>query len=122
MSGEDRMEFRTAGVIGAGAWSHQTLTDAAPPAAVSWLCAAGAVAHLEAQENSYAPIAAAAVRRAGHRRLFVLAAIGLFAAALAQTPWMMLFVISAAYTAALPFATLRYASLRKAERSADGAA
>ena len=55
-------------------------------------------------------------------RLFVLAAIGLFAAALAQTPWMMLFVISAAYTVALPFAILRYASLRKAERSADGAA
>lgn len=51
-------------------------------------------------------------------RLFVLAAIGLFAAALAQTPWMMLFVIAAAYTAALPFATLRYASLRKAERAA----
>ena len=52
-------------------------------------------------------------------RLFVLAAIGLFAAALAQTPWMMLFVISAAYTAALPFAVLRYASLRKAERTAN---
>lgn len=48
-------------------------------------------------------------------RLFVLAAIGLFAAALAQTPWMMLFVISAAYTAALPFAVFRYSSLRKAE-------
>ncbi len=48
-------------------------------------------------------------------RLFVLAAIGLFAAALAQTPWMMLFVISAAYTAALTFAFFRYSSLRKAE-------
>ena len=51
-------------------------------------------------------------------RLFVLAAIGLFAAALAQTPWMMLFVISAAYTAALPFALLRYSSLRRAELAA----
>jgi CDP-diacylglycerol--serine O-phosphatidyltransferase len=48
-------------------------------------------------------------------RLFVLAAVGLFAAALAQAPWMTLCVLAVLYGAAFPFATLRYNQLRKAE-------
>nr|WP_255696825.1 phosphatidylcholine/phosphatidylserine synthase [Sandaracinobacteroides sayramensis] len=50
-------------------------------------------------------------------RLFVLAAFGLFAAATAQSPWLMLFLVAFAYTVAFPFASLRYARLRKAERA-----
>ncbi len=55
-------------------------------------------------------------------RLFVLAGVGLFAAALAQAPWMTLFVCSAAYALAIPFAVMRYHRLRRAELAAEGAA
>ncbi len=51
-------------------------------------------------------------------RLLVLAAIGLFAAMTAQTPWLMLFLVALAYTLAFPFATLRYWSLRRREAAA----
>jgi CDP-diacylglycerol--serine O-phosphatidyltransferase len=51
-------------------------------------------------------------------RLFVLAGVGLFAAALAQAPWMTLFAVAATYTLAFPFATLRYRRLRQAELAA----
>lgn len=51
-------------------------------------------------------------------RLFVLAGVGLFAAALAQAPWMTLFAVAATYTLAFPFASLRYGRLRQAELSA----
>lgn len=57
-----------------------------------------------------------AVRIPPGLRVFLLVAVGLFVAALAQAPWMTLFCISAAYAAAIPFAMLRYARLRKAER------
>jgi len=59
-----------------------------------------------------------AVRIPRNARLFVLAGVGLFAASLAQSPWMMLFVVAAAYAVALPFATLRYSRLRRAEIAA----
>jgi CDP-diacylglycerol--serine O-phosphatidyltransferase len=51
-------------------------------------------------------------------RLFVLAAVGLFAAALAQAPWFTLFAVGLIYAAALPFAVVRYNGLRRAERQA----
>ena len=60
-----------------------------------------------------------AVRIPRDARLFVLAAVGLFAASLAQAPWMTLFVTAAAYALAFPFASLRYARLRREERSAE---
>ena len=60
-----------------------------------------------------------AVRIPRSARLFVLAAVGLFAAALAQAPWMTLFVLSLAYGLSFPFATVRYNQLRKAERMAQ---
>jgi CDP-diacylglycerol--serine O-phosphatidyltransferase len=60
-----------------------------------------------------------AVRIPRSARLFVLAAVGLFAAALAQAPWMTLFVLSLAYGLSFPFATIRYNQLRKAERMAQ---
>jgi CDP-diacylglycerol--serine O-phosphatidyltransferase len=59
-----------------------------------------------------------AVRIPRSARLFVLAAVGLFAAALAQAPWMTLFSVGLAYALAFPFATVRYAALRKAELEA----
>ncbi len=49
-------------------------------------------------------------------RIFVLATIGLSAAALAQAPWMTLFLLSVAYALSIPFAVVRYAKLRRAER------
>ncbi len=49
-----------------------------------------------------------AVRLPRSARLFALAAVGLFAASLAQAPWMTLFAIGLAYAAAFPFALLRY--------------
>lgn len=52
-------------------------------------------------------------------RLFVLAGIGLFAAAFGQSPWMMLFLVALAYTIAFPFATVRYNRLRRAELTGD---
>jgi CDP-diacylglycerol--serine O-phosphatidyltransferase len=55
-------------------------------------------------------------------RLFVLAGVGVFAASLAQAPWLTLFVCSALYAASIPFAVRRYASLRKAELAAEAAA
>jgi CDP-diacylglycerol--serine O-phosphatidyltransferase len=63
-----------------------------------------------------------AVRIPRSARLFVLAAVGLFAAALAQAPWMTLFSVALLYGAAFPFATVRYAALRKAELAAAEAA
>ena len=51
-------------------------------------------------------------------RLFVLAAVGIFAAALAQAPWLTLFTLALLYAVALPFAVLRYSQLRKAELAA----
>ncbi len=56
-----------------------------------------------------------AVRIPRSARLFVLAGVGVFAAALAQAPWMTLFSVAALYAAAFPFATVRYARLRRAE-------
>ncbi len=56
-----------------------------------------------------------AVRVPRAARLFVLAGVGLFAAALAQAPWMTLFVCAAVYATSFPFAALRYARLRRAE-------
>ena len=56
-------------------------------------------------------------------RLFVLAAVGIFAAALGQAPWLTLFTLALLYAVALPFAVLRYGRLRKAElaaREGDG--
>ncbi|WP_328799436.1 CDP-alcohol phosphatidyltransferase family protein [Sandaracinobacteroides hominis] len=52
-------------------------------------------------------------------RLFVLAAVGLFAAALAQAPWMTLFVLALLYGLSVPFAVVRYNRLRKAEREME---
>jgi CDP-diacylglycerol--serine O-phosphatidyltransferase len=48
-------------------------------------------------------------------RLVVLAGVGLFAAAIAQAPWMTLTLLALLYVAALPFAALRFARLRRAE-------
>jgi len=56
-----------------------------------------------------------AVRIPRNARLFVLAGVGLFAASVAQAPWMTLFVVAAAYAAAFPFASVRYSRLRRAE-------
>lgn len=47
-------------------------------------------------------------------RLFVLLAVGLFAAFLAQSPWLTLFGVSALYAAAFPFATIAYRGRRAA--------
>ncbi len=52
-------------------------------------------------------------------RLFVLGGIGLYAAAMAQWPWRMLFVLALAYAVAFPFASIHYARLRKAELDAS---
>lgn len=49
-----------------------------------------------------------AVRVPRQLRLFVLAAVGLFAAALAQAPWMALFSVGLAYALAFPFASIVY--------------
>jgi len=58
-------------------------------------------------------------------RLFVLAAVGLFAASLAQAPWITLTALSAAYALTIPYAWWRY-SQKKAEvlrqQSADSGA
>ena len=54
-----------------------------------------------------------AVRVPRNARLFVLAGVGLFAASLAQAPWMTLFVTAGAYAVAFPFASVRYARLRR---------
>ena len=48
-------------------------------------------------------------------RIFVLVGVGLFAAALAQRPWMTLLAVTAAYAIAIPFAISRYTQLRRAE-------
>ena len=48
-------------------------------------------------------------------RVFVLMGVGLFAAALAQRPWMTLFAVVVAYAASIPFAVSRYSRLRRAE-------
>ena len=53
-------------------------------------------------------------------RLLVLAGVGLFAAAAAQTPWLMLFLVALAYTLAFPFASIRYARLRRVEEERRG--
>ncbi len=59
-----------------------------------------------------------AVRIPRSARLFVLAGVGLFAAALAQAPWMTLFTVGLVYAVAFPFATVRYARLRREELAA----
>lgn len=51
-------------------------------------------------------------------RLFLLAAVGILAAALAQAPWFVLTVASVAYAVSFPFASIRYARLRKVELAA----
>lgn len=51
-------------------------------------------------------------------RFLALAGIGLFAAMTAQSPWMMLFLVAFAYSLAFPFASIRYARLRRAEKLA----
>lgn len=61
-----------------------------------------------------------AVRIPRNARLFVLAGVGLFAASLAQAPWMTLFLVAAAYAAAFPFASMRYSRLRQAELAEAG--
>ncbi len=50
-------------------------------------------------------------------RLIALALVGVFAAALATAPWATLVALALAYVAAMPFAVLRYARLRTAERA-----
>lgn len=52
-------------------------------------------------------------------RLFVLGGIGLFAAAMAQWPWLTLFLLALAYSIAFPFAGWRYAGLRKQEAAPE---
>lgn len=59
-----------------------------------------------------------AVRVPRQLRLFLLAAVGLFAAALAQAPWMALFAVGAAYALAFPFASLAYRRRLAAEAAA----
>jgi len=59
-----------------------------------------------------------AVRVPRQMRLFLLAAVGLFAAAMAQAPWMALFAIGLAYAVAFPFAGLAYRRRLAAERAA----
>jgi phosphatidylserine synthase len=56
-----------------------------------------------------------AVRLPRSTRLFALAGVGLFAALLAQAPWMTLFLIGFLYALAYPFATLRYRQMLKDE-------
>lgn len=59
-----------------------------------------------------------AVRIPRSARLFVLAGVGLFAAALAQAPWFTLFSVGLVYAAGFPFASVRYARLRREELAA----
>ncbi len=63
-----------------------------------------------------------AVRVPRQLRLFVLAAVGLFAAALAQAPWMALFAVGVVYAAAFPFAAIAYRRRLAAEQAALAAA
>lgn len=48
-------------------------------------------------------------------RIFLLVGVGLFAAALAQRPWMTLLAVVVAYAVSIPFAISRYTRLRRAE-------
>ena len=53
-------------------------------------------------------------------RLPLLAAVGLFAAMTAQSPWLMLFLVAFCYTVAFPFASIRYRRLRRLEATGSG--
>ncbi|QMW24153.1 CDP-alcohol phosphatidyltransferase family protein [Sandaracinobacteroides saxicola] len=56
-----------------------------------------------------------AIRLPREARLPLLAGVGLFAAALAQEPWLALTAISVVYLLAMPFAWMRFRRLRAAE-------
>jgi CDP-diacylglycerol--serine O-phosphatidyltransferase len=53
-------------------------------------------------------------------RLLVLAAIGLFAALLAQAPWAMLTAVALVYAGSIPLARARYRRLMRTERQGTG--
>ncbi len=52
-------------------------------------------------------------------RILVLVAVGLFAASLAQRPWITLLAVIIGYAASIPFAVSRYTRLRRTERESS---